>query len=179
MTARAILAVAALALGSACGKGSAGDAPLPSAAPSAPAASAPPSASAAAPAPSAPTVWKGAYKSVAGEMTLPKGVAWKVAESTAGLGEGTLALTVDPATGRVTGTLDGALGPATVDGFVADGKLTATIARRDPSDQGFTGTLSATAAPSGMHGSMNLSLAEVSAVRTATFDLAPASEPAR
>jgi hypothetical protein len=161
---------------SACAKGSSGEAPAPSATGVAPAASA----SLAAPAAStsaAPAAgndgWKGGYKSVAGTITLPKDVKWKVPDSTDGIGEGTIAVTVDRPSGRVRGTLDGVLGPATIDGLVSDGKLTATVARQDPTDHGFTGTLSGDLGDAGARGTMNVALAEVSAVRNATFELAP------
>jgi hypothetical protein len=121
------------------------------------------------------TGWHGTYKSTAGEVYVPpdwKNVHWTVKESPAGIGEGAIALSVDAATGRTVGTLEGPLGPATIDGFVANGKLTATIARKDPTDQGFTGTLVGVLAEH-CEGTMNLSPAEANAVRTVTFALAP------
>jgi hypothetical protein len=118
--------------------------------------------------------WTGGYKSAATGITLPTGVGWKVPESTAGVGEGTIAMTVD-AGGRVTGTVDGVLGPAMIDGLAVDGRVTGAIVRRDPSDHGFTGTLSGELAAGHAHGTMNLTLAEASAVRTASFDLSPAA----
>jgi hypothetical protein len=100
-------------------------------------------------------------------------VKWKVAESDAGLGEGTIALSVDAATGRVQGTVDGALGPATIDGVAADRKIAATVSRADPSDHGFTGTLQGTLGDATVQGTMNLTQADVTAVRSATFALSP------
>ena len=134
------------------------------------------------PAPTAPAVassgvWKGSYKSVAGTVTIPaslKAGTWTNAETTVALGEGTLALTVDPATNRVSGAVEGPLGPASVAGFFADGGVTATIRRSDPADQGFTGTLEATASAAGLQGTMNGALGQASAVRTATFTLSNA-----
>jgi hypothetical protein len=119
--------------------------------------------------------WKGTYKSAEAGITLPKDVKWRVPESTAGVGDGTLAFTVDPASGRVQGTLDGVLGPATLDGFAADRKVTAIVVRKDPSDQGFTGTLEGELADATGRGSVRLALADTSAVRLATFELTPAS----
>jgi hypothetical protein len=119
-------------------------------------------------------VWKGSYKSVAGTVTIPaslKAGTWTNAETTVALGEGTLALTVDPTTNRVSGAVEGPLGPASVAGFFADGGVTATIRRSDPADQGFTGTLEATASAAGLQGTMNGALGQASAVRTATFTL--------
>jgi hypothetical protein len=120
--------------------------------------------------------WRGSYKSTAGVLYVPadwKNVHWTVKESLAGIGEGTIALTVDPVSGRVLGTLDGPLGPATVDGFASDRKLTATIARKDPTDQGFIGTLIGSLGGEHAEGTMNVSPAEASAIRTVKFTLSP------
>ena len=171
----ALWTVVLLGVPSGCAKGSSGEAPAPSSSVAPPA-----STSMAAPAAStsvAPAAgserWKGGYKSVAGTITLPKDVKWKVPDSPEGIGEGTIALTLDTGTGRVQGTIDGALGPATVDGLAAGGKVTANVARTDPIDHGFTGTLQATVGDS-LQGTMNLAQADVTTVRNATFDLAPA-----
>ncbi len=168
-----------LVLACACSKTSIGEAP-PSPATGSATASASPSASAGAsasvapePSPTGVAAWKGSYKSAPGTIVLPKDVKWKVPETTAGVGEGTISLTVDRATGRVRGKVDGVLGPATVDGVAADGKLTATVAREDPADHGFTGTLSGDVGNASTQGTMNVALGDVSAVRSATFDLAP------
>jgi hypothetical protein len=170
----------------ACDKAS-GGAPAPGAsAPgaSAPMASLPPSnASSAAPTavassttPVASQSWHGAYKSAASTLTVPpdwKKVHWSDTETTAGIGDGTMALTVDSASGHVNGTVDGPLGPATVDGVLADGKLAATLRRKDPADQGFTGTLLGSLAGDHGDGTMNVSLGLASALRSATFHLSP------
>ncbi len=184
--------VALLGMSAACAKGSAGDGPAASASSAASGApttaSAPPAAGSAAPPASGAaaagiTEWTGTYKSTEGTLTLPKDVKWKVPESAAGIGDGTLAITVEPASGRARGTVEGALGPATIDGVVVGGKLTATIARKDPTDHGFTGTLSGDLGDAGAHGTMNLAPADATAVRSATFDLSlvrgRAGEPAR
>jgi hypothetical protein len=118
--------------------------------------------------------WQGSYESAAGALTLPKGVQWRVPETASGLGAGKLELTVDPANGRVRGTVDGPIGPATLDGLLVGGRLTATIARRDPSDHGFIGTLAGQEGDGGVEGTMNVALAEASAIREATFRLSPA-----
>jgi hypothetical protein len=122
----------------------------------------------------ATTAWKGTYTSAEAVLTLPADVKWRVPETPAGVGDGTLALDVDPATGRVRGTLDGVLGPATVEGLAADGHVTGAVLRKDPRDHGFTGTLAGDLGDGGAHGTLHVTLAEASAVRRATFDLAPA-----
>jgi hypothetical protein len=179
--AAAVIVLVLLAGG--CSKGSSEEAPAASASAAAPPVSAPVSAapSASAPAQAAKaTGWRGPYKSVASSITLPKGGNWKVPEVTDGVGEGALALVVEPS-GRVTGTVDGVLGPAVVDGRLADDKITAAVRRQDAADHGFTCTLSADLAQGHLRGTMNCAQADVTAVRTATFDLEPGPppEPAR
>jgi hypothetical protein len=118
--------------------------------------------------------FNGSYKSSEAVITLPEGVKWRVPETPSGVGDGTLTLTLDPG-GRVHGALDGVLGPATVDGLAADGKVTGAVRRQDPTDHGFTGTLAGDLDDRGVHGTLHVTLAEASAVRQATFDLAPAA----
>jgi hypothetical protein len=120
--------------------------------------------------------WRGTYKSTAATLTVPpdyKKTHWSDTQTTAGIGDGTLALTIDGATGHVSGVIDGPLGPATVDGAVTDGKLAATIRRKDPTDQGFAGTVLGSVASDRVEGTMNVSLGLASALRTATFTLTP------
>ncbi len=139
-----------------------------------------------APAPGATTAttrWRGKYSSSAGALYIPpdwKDVHWKVKETSAGIGEGAIAIQVDPLSGRVTGTLEGPLGPATVDGLGSDGGLSASIARMNPADEGFTGTIVASIAHDRVEGTMHVSLADAHAIRTATFTMsADATTPAR
>jgi hypothetical protein len=119
---------------------------------------------------------RGTYTSAAASLYIPpdwKDVHWKVKETSIGIGEGTIAIHVDPATGRVIGTLEGPLGAATLRGLAADGKLTANIARSDPSDEGFEGTLLGSLADEHAEGTMYVSLAAGNAIRTATFSMSP------
>jgi hypothetical protein len=127
--------------------------------------------------PAATQSWRGTYKSAASTLTVPpdwKKTHWSDTQTTAGIGDGALALTVDGATGHVSGTVDGPLGPATVDGVVSDGKLAATLRRKDPTDQGFTGTVLGSIASDHVEGTMSVTLGLASALRTATFTLTPA-----
>jgi hypothetical protein len=163
----------ALLLVNACAKGSAGESPSPSASVATTANAVPPATPAPAASARGTTAWKGGYKSVEGTFVLPGGVKWKVPASDAGLGDGTIALTVDSAAGRVQGTVDGALGPATIDGIAVDRTITATVSRADPGDHGFTGTLQGTLGDATVQGTMNLTQADVTAVRNATFALSP------
>jgi hypothetical protein len=97
-----------------------------------------------------------------------KDVKWRGDLSNAGLGDGPIALTVDPS-GRVAGTLTGPLGPAVINGLLAGDKLTASITRQTPSDGGFVGTLVGGVADGKLTGTMKLSQREASVIRSATF----------
>jgi hypothetical protein len=126
----------------------------------------------------AAVAWHGSYESTPGSLFIApelKGVKWVVPPSDAGLGAGAITITVDPKTGRVTGSVEGPLGPATVDGFADGATLSGTVSRKDPTDRGFTGTLDATEGDGGVSGTLHVALAEVSAVRTASFHLTQAA----
>lgn len=122
-----------------------------------------------------PAAWKGTYKSAAGTLYIPpdwKHVHWAGTETSAGVGEGAIGLAVDPASGRVTGTVEGPLGPGVLDGTLADGKLTASIRPKHPNEHGFAGTLEGSVKGERAEGTIHASLPEASALRTATFTLA-------
>jgi len=124
----------------------------------------------------ATTTLRGTYKSEPATLYIPatpdwKGVRWTVKETSEGIGDGPMTLTIDTATGRVGGALEGPLGPAVIDGFTHQGTLTATVARKDPSDQGFAGTLIAAVKSGHADGTMSLSLAQANALRQASFTL--------
>jgi hypothetical protein len=122
--------------------------------------------------------WRGTYHSATATLYVPsdwKSVHWKVPETPQGVGDGTLELTVNPTTHRVLGTLDGPLGPATIDGFASGHALTATLARKDPADRGFAGTLVGTVDDDAVTGIVHAALAEANAIRTATFSLSRSS----
>jgi hypothetical protein len=138
-------------------------------------ASAVPSASVAAKT-SAPQTWKGSYKTAPGTLTVPPDLSkthWSSSDTTTGVGDGTMLLTVDPATHRVTGTLDGAIGAAVVDGLLGDAQLSASVRRRDPTDKGLAGTLLATVSADKITGTLTLASGDGATLRTGTFTLAP------
>ncbi|MEO8799941.1 MAG: hypothetical protein ABI551_18740, partial [Polyangiaceae bacterium] len=121
--------------------------------------SAPPSASSG---PAAPTVltFTGSYTAVPGSLYVPdggvwSGTKWRGDDAGDGLGEGTLALTVHG--NHVEGVLDGALGPATLEGSLFADQVTARIDRKDPSDGGFVGTFDGTLKDGVVEGDMYLS----------------------
>ena len=89
-----------------------------------------------------------------------------------GIGEGALSLRVDGSSGRASGAVDGPLGPATLEGVVTDGKVTAQITPKDPPDGGFAGTLVGSLANDQMEGTMSVSSGFAGAVRKATFTMA-------
>lgn len=156
---------------------SAASASAPVASASVASASAAPSASASAAPSAASAGWAGAYKSAAGAVSLPAGkdfkdVTWKGDDAGVGIGEGTISITVDGATGRVTGTAEGALGAVVLDGMLVDGAFTASIARKDPSDRGLIGTAIGKATGDKIDGTMSLSSPDAVIVRKATFSLA-------
>ncbi len=121
---------------------------------------------------SAARAFEGTYTSTVGSLYIPadwKGVRWNVPASPAGMGEGQISFTAAAGSGRVHGALTGPLGPAIVEGLLADGTLTATIRRQDPRDQGFAGTLIGALVQDKVEGTMNVSLGEAGAIRVARF----------
>jgi|HubBroStandDraft_1064217.scaffolds.fasta_scaffold11040_3 hypothetical protein len=125
--------------------------------------------------------WRGDYKSERGTLYIPadwKSVHWNVAESSRGLGDGTIRLTVDPA-GRIQGVVEGPLGPAVIAGFAADGGLTATVRPEHSEDGGFAGTLIGKVVDGRVEGSMHVSPALADTVRIATFVLGAETAPGR
>src|SRR5258708_7364314 len=79
--------------------------------------------------------WRGGYKSAPAALTIADGwkkVHWSDTQSTAGVGDGTLSLVADASTGRVTGGLEGPLGPAPLARAPAGGQLSASEARTNP-----------------------------------------------
>ncbi len=174
------LMLTALAAITACSKGPSDVSPTPAAEAHPDSASPSPvpvSAKDAAPAAASSAEWHGSYDSVPGTLYIApqlKGVKWVVPDTDAGLGTGAIVLTVDHGTGRIRGTVEGPLGPALIDGYADGPSLSATVVRKDPTDRGFTGTLEAKQDDTGVSGTLHVALAEVSAVRTATFHLTSA-----
>jgi hypothetical protein len=135
------------------------------------------SASATPAAAAAPKTWSGTYKSAAASLDVPKDFAktWAHTDRGDGTGDGAISLTIDGASGRATGTLEGPLGPALLSGDVASGTLTASVRRKDPTDRGFTGTLRGTVTADRIDGTMILASAEGAVQRSATATLTPAA----
>jgi hypothetical protein len=95
-------------------------------------------------------------------------VKWK-SDDTKLLGEGEMTLAIDTA-GRVAGTTTGGpLGAAVIDGTSDGQTLAATLRRKDPADEGLTGTLLAKIAGDNVEGTMKLAEFNAAVVRVASF----------
>lgn len=116
--------------------------------------------------------YAGKYTVVAGTMYVPAEKDWASVkfknDETKHLGDGDITLAVDPS-GRVSGgTEAGPLGVSVIDGMSEGGVLTAAIRRKDPTDEGLTGTLVAKVADGSLEGTMKLAEFNAAVVRTAT-----------
>jgi hypothetical protein len=171
----------ALVLICGCSRSSTGDAPATSASPGAsagPAASAsgvPASSASGGATAGAPRAWHGTYKSIAAASAVQPRTHPVDPDPSAGVGAGSIALTASG--DRVTGSLDGVLGPAVIDGTLTGDRLSAAVLRKDASDRGFAGTLVATLSEAGMDGTMTLSSGQAASIRTGNFSLTPGAGP--
>jgi hypothetical protein len=128
------------------------------------------------------TRWSGAYTSAAASIYVPdaaewSGFKWRGADAGDAIGEGTISLTIDGQTHLVTGSAAGPIGDVLLTGTAEGGRLTASVRRKDPRDQGLTGTLVASPAPDHIDGTMRLSFGDAHLVREATFHLTNAKLP--
>ncbi len=172
-----LLASATMVAGTACSKG--GDPPSaslesPGANPRASDAGASASPSAAAPALPAKVGWTGHYESEPGTISVPDGGEWagvkfRGDDAGVGLGDGALSVTVD-SSGRVSGALEGPLGPLRVTGELAENAFGAALVSSDPA-HGFAGTAVGTRGGDRITGTMHLSLPTGNVVRQASFSL--------
>lgn len=115
----------------------------------------------------------GTYTVSAGSMYVPENKDWASVkfknDESKMLGEGALAIAID-ASGRVSGgTEAGPLGASILDGKSDGTTLTATVRRKDPSDEGLTGTLQAKVAGDTIEGTMNLAESNAAVVRFVRF----------
>lgn len=117
--------------------------------------------------------YAGKYAVSAGTMYVPAEKDWASVkfknDDTKHLGDGEIKIAIDPS-GRVSGgTEAGPLGASVIDGLSEGGILTATIRRKDPTDDGLTGTLVAKIAGDAIEGTMKLAEFNAAVVRTATL----------
>ncbi len=120
--------------------------------------------------------YEGTYKLVPATYYIPStkdyaSVRQAKDDPTQHVGEGTLKISVDE-TGRVSGTIDtGPASPAIVDGMVIEGEIRGNVRRKDPSDDGLTGTLVAKISGNGAEGTLSLAEARAAVVREGKLSL--------
>ncbi len=178
MTPRLSGACLAMALAAGCSKSSDGDTP-----PAAPSATAPPASASASPVASAPkpvptnVAWTGTYVSAPGSLYVYDGGEWKGVhfrgdDAAVALGEGPLSLSIDTKTSVVRGAASGPLGDAVITGAVTKDEVTFSVLRKDPRDQGLTGTGSGRVNGDALEGTIRLSRSDAHVIREAKFKLA-------
>jgi hypothetical protein len=118
--------------------------------------------------------YAGKYTVSAGKMYVPEQKDWSSVkfknDETKMLGDGEITLSVDGA-GRVSGSTEaGPLGASVLDGTSDGTTLTATVRRKDPSDEGLTGTLVAKIAGDALDGTMKLAESNAAVVREAKLE---------
>jgi hypothetical protein len=130
-------------------------------------------------APSAVSTWTGKYTSEPGSLYVVDGgawaeVKWRGDDAGLGLGDGSMTLTVNSTTHDVHGTADGAIGSVVIVGSISENSVTASVLRKDPADQGLTGTVVAKVTGEALTGTMRLSVANARVIREVKFSLSPA-----
>lgn len=118
--------------------------------------------------------YAGKYSVALGKMYVPDQKDWSSVkfknDETKLLGDGEISLTVDGA-GRVSGSTEtGPLGASILEGTSDGTTLTATVRRKDPSDDGLTGTLVAKITGDALDGTMKLAESNAAVVREAKLD---------
>lgn len=171
------IAIVALLGCSKSGGDQAADAPALSA-PAAPAGSADASAAAAAKKEEdAPRAFRGKYSLTPAAIYIPDAKDYaKVKQAkddpSKHVGEGELTLSVAP-DGKVTGTIDsGPAAPAILDGAALGEEVRGNVRRKDPSDDGLTGTFHGTIAAGKLEGALSLADADAAIVREGKLSLA-------
>lgn len=147
--------------------------PIPA---SAPQGSAPPVAATSAADMAVRLSFEGKYTAAAGSLYVPDaadyaGFKFRGEDASIALGEGTLSVTIDPASGVVTGTGDGALGPIVLSGSRSGDVLTFSFWRKDPADQGASGTGQGTVSGNTIEGTLRAAAGTANVIREATFTL--------
>jgi hypothetical protein len=118
--------------------------------------------------------YAGTYSVAMGKMYVPDQKDWSSVkfknDETKLLGDGEMTLAVDPS-GRVSGGSEtGPLGASVLDGTSDGQTLTATVRRKDPADEGLTGTLVAKITGDALVGTMKLAESNAAVVREAKLD---------
>ena len=125
-------------------------------------------------APAAAETWSGRYSASPGGLYVPDGGEWagvkfRGDDASVGLGEGTVLVSIDRE-GKVSGTLEGPLGPLRIAGQLAAKAFSAALVSSNPA-RGFTGTAVATEEGDRIAGTMRLSLPTGNVLREASFTL--------
>jgi hypothetical protein len=128
-------------------------------------------------APRGPTTYTGTYTSAPGTLYVVdggewSGVKWRGDDASDGLGSGTITITIDSATGRADGQVEGPLGPATISGLLVESRLTGKISRIVATDNGESGVLLASLSGDKLEGRIRTSSGSANLIRTATVSLA-------
>lgn len=120
--------------------------------------------------------YSGTYSLSPGRLHIPDakdyaGVKQAKDDPSKHVGEGVLSLAVD-SDGRVRGTIDsGPASPALIDGTLVQGQIRGTIRRKDPRDEGLTGTLEGKVTADIVDGELALSEASAAIVRQGKLSL--------
>jgi hypothetical protein len=132
------------------------------------------SASASASAPvNGPATYAGTYDAERGTLYVPDAEAWKGVglrpDDAGATGEGAITLTIDPDGGALTGTLEGPLGPATLNGVTQENAMTFQVSPKEKTELAFRGTGTASIDGGAITGEMHLSSWRANVLRDATF----------
>lgn len=123
-------------------------------------------------APAAGAAWSGSYTLAPATLSIPTenkdyaGVKQFKDDPSKHMGDGKIDLNVD-GSGKVSGTVEGGAGPAIIDGTVVGEEIRGTVRRKDPKDDGLTGTITAKIAGDAAEGKLALSEANAAVVREA------------
>jgi hypothetical protein len=130
------------------------------------------SASASAGVPTGPKAFAGSYKAAPQLLHMPDftGTKWRGDDAGIALGEGKISISLLP-DGRVMGTMEAPLGPSTIYGTHADGRVSATVRGEVGDDKAWVGTLSATATAGKLEGVLTMSSSRGNVARQASFSL--------
>jgi hypothetical protein len=118
--------------------------------------------------------YAGKYSVAVGAMYVPDAKDWSSVkfknDDSKMLGDGEMKIEVDPS-GRVSGgTEGGPLGASVLDGQSDGTTLTATVRRKDPTDEGLTGTLEAKISGDAIEGTMKLAESNAAVVRVGKLE---------
>jgi hypothetical protein len=125
-------------------------------------------------APNAAETWSGRYSASPGALYVPDGAEWagvkfRGEDASVGLGEGTIVVKIDR-DGKVSGALEGPLGPLRIAGQLAAKEFSAALVSGDPA-RGFAGTAVGAEDGDRIAGTMRLSLPTGNVLREASFAL--------